>query len=333
MLAKRLRNKRRPSAASGPDRHTVKLEIADRNERQPLSSAQQRLWFLQQLEPDSRAFHITSAVWLEGPIEKEILKKAFHHVTQRHEALRTTFHSENGIPFQCVTADPPESFTVKEDFILEVQPIVGEHHRGLFSLENGPLIRATLFVSRSEDQPRHLFAVTIHHIIADFGSINVLFQELRHAYESFQTGAQPSLPALPVQYIDYSLWERTWIHDEMRQGLLEYWQNQIKSAPHHLDFPTDYPRPRLSNENGRRFAFELPESHHADLQYICQSSGVTMFVLLQTAYAICLHQHSGQSDLVIGTVVANRSRSEFEKLIGFFANTLPLRFKFLSNSF
>ncbi|MEM7132270.1 MAG: amino acid adenylation domain-containing protein [Chloroflexota bacterium] len=289
----------------------------------PLSFAQQRLWFLDQLEPDSAFYNIPMLLRLTGQLELDALEQSLNYLIARHESLRTTFEAVNGEPIQ-VIHDP-------DPFTLTVIPVADEReaqHRGQveattpFNLSDGPLMRMQLLQIATED---HLLLLTLHHIISDGWSMGVLIEELTHVYQAFVAGQEPTLPDLPIQYADFAIWQRTYLSGERMEDQLSYWREQLDGAPALLELPTDRPRPPAQSYQGAHYIFTLDAGLTAQLNQLAQAHDATLFMVLLAAFNILLARYSGQEDIVVGSPIANRTRTEIEGLIGFFVNTLVLR--------
>ncbi|HEU4511158.1 MAG TPA: condensation domain-containing protein, partial [Pyrinomonadaceae bacterium] len=289
----------------------------------PLSFAQQRMWFLDQLEPNHAAYHLAGAIRIDGPLQVGILEKAFNQVVQRHEILRTTFSSANDEPVQIIAPELVISLPLldlqnvpESDRDAEVSRVATEWAQRPFALSEGPLLRAQL-VRLSEEE--HLLLLTLHHIIADGWSVGILIREL----SSFYQGEE--LEELSIQYGDYAVWQRAWLQGEKLAEELGYWREQLAGAPAVLSLPTDHVRPAVQSFRGGRERLELPAELLRELQQLSQEQGATLFMTLLGAFQVLLWRLSGQRDVVVGTPIANRQRRELEGLIGFFANTLVLR--------
>ncbi|WP_284334471.1 condensation domain-containing protein, partial [Dyella flagellata] len=293
----------------------------------PLSFAQQRLWFLAQLEGVSEAYHLSFGLTLEGELDLDALRRALDTVIARHEALRTTFVEVEGVPVQCIAA---EGRFALEEQDLRGQPEAGRLARRLarqearrpFDLRKGPLIRGLLL---RLDEQRYGLRVTMHHIVTDGWSLGVLVEELGALYRAFQQGRPDPLPALPIQYADYAVWQRHWLAEEGLQQQEAYWTAALAGAPVLLSLPTDRPRPVQQSYAGGFVPWSCPAALTEGLKGLAQRHGLTLHMLLLGAWAVLLSRLSGQTDIVIGTPVANRRRLETEPLIGFFVNTLAIR--------
>ncbi|WP_172666620.1 non-ribosomal peptide synthetase [Actinoplanes missouriensis] len=270
-----------------------------------LSFAQQRMWFLHQLEPGSASYHVPALVRLRGRLDVDRLRAALVSVTARHEVLRTVFAEVDGRPVQVVRADPVVDFGLGElDF---TRP---------FDLERGPLTRWSL--TRTGDD-EFLLSLVMHHIVSDGWSIGVLLQEVQAAY------AGRSLPELPVQYADFAVWQRQWLESGVLDEQLAYWKTRLAGAAPILDLPTDFPRPAIASYQGAHLHADIDETTTTALTALAQRHDATLFMVLQAVYAAVLARRSGQHDIVVGVPVANRTRTEVENLIGFFVNTLAIR--------
>lgn len=294
----------------------------------PLSSSQERLWFLEQLFPGTPTFHITEAFQLEGSLDVLALEKCLNEITRRHEVLRTNFARKNGQPIQIISSSLTIDLPVvdlrkipKDERKAYALQLAHQEMSRRFDLSSGPLLRAKLL--RLEIDEYYLLVV-IHHIVSDGWSSRVFIGEMVALYEAFSKGHPSPLPELPIQYADYSLWEKRWLQSDRLQLQLEYWKKQLADLPV-LELPTDRPRPRVQTFRGAIKLFELPAEVSAALSSLSLQGGATLFMTLAAAYAALLHRWTGQQDIPIGTPVANRNHPHTEDLIGFFVNTLVLR--------
>jgi len=295
----------------------------------PLSWAQQRLWFINQLEGAGVAYHIPGALRLIGTLDKAALQAAFDQIVTRHEVLRTTFKSIDGAPLQ-VIADhstfTPAFFDLGNFYLetreAEVDRLIAEVAHAPFDLVTGPLIRGCL-IRLSENE--HVLGGAMHHIISDGWSIGILIKEFTALYTAFCEGHATPLPPLAIQYADYALWQQHWLSGKALEDQINYWTQHLLGAPTLLELPADHPRPQIQSYAGNCVNLTLDASLCADLKSMTQQHGVTLFMLLYTAWAILLARLSGQDEVVIGTAIAGRQRTELESLIGFFVNTLALR--------
>ena len=301
----------------------------EREEPLPLSFAQQRLWFLAQLEGVSQAYHISWRAHLEGKLDRRALRRALDRIVARHEALRTTFISDGGGVAQRVAAIEDSRFQLvehdlrrQEDGRIELDYLMEQEARAAFDLQAGPLIRARLIQLRDDE---HTLLITMHHIVSDGWSMYVFLNELSVLYRAFLRGEVDPLPELVLQYADYSVWQRKWMEGDILRRQAEYWRGTLAGAPMWLGLPTDHPRPAQQNYAGALTRVELDEDLTAGLKELSKRRGTTLFMTLLGGWAALLARLSGQQDIVIGTPAANRKRIEIEELIGFFVNPLALR--------
>ncbi|HEY0171322.1 MAG TPA: amino acid adenylation domain-containing protein [Pyrinomonadaceae bacterium] len=294
----------------------------------PLSFAQQRLWFLEQLEPDG-PYKVPAAFRLRGRLNVAALEQSVNEVIGRHEVLRTTFAEVEGRPAQVVAPRLTLSIPVEDLSRLteaeraeSVRRTAAHLGRRPFDLGRGPLVGVAL-VRLTEDE--HLFWFLMHHIVSDGWSIGVLVNELSAAYEAFDAGRRPELPELPVQYADFAVWQRGWLRGEALARQIKYWKERLGGNPPALELPTDRPRPPVQSYRGALLTRLVEPGLTALLKELARREGVTPYMLLLAVFKTLLRRHAGQEDIVVGTPVANRNRTELEPLIGFFVNTLVLR--------
>ena len=294
----------------------------------PLSFAQQRLWFLHQLEPDSAVYNCPAAVRFTGALNLAALAQSFNQVVRRHEVLRTRFGAREGSPVQIIASSLQVPLPIIDLSSLPAGRVEGEigrlaqleAQRG-FDLSQDELLRTkVLRVSATE----HVVVVTMHHIVSDGWSIGVLVKEVAALYEAYAQGSAPALEPPVVQYADYAHWEREWLQGEVLAEQLAYWKEQLAEAPV-LELPADRPRPPVPSYHGAYESFELDQELSAALQELSRGLDATLFMTLLAAWQALLHRYSGQSDIVVGTPIANRPQAETEDLIGFFVNMLALR--------
>ncbi|HET8773600.1 MAG TPA: amino acid adenylation domain-containing protein, partial [Thermoanaerobaculia bacterium] len=306
---------------------------ADRGRPLPLSLAQQRLWFLDQLDKAaSAAYHMPAALRLTGDLDEAALQATLDRVVARHEVLRTRFVAQDGVPYQeiapadCGFALRREDLTAlpAEEREALVASLAAEEAAAPFDLENGPLVRGRLLQLAAGE---HVLLITQHHIVSDGWSINVMVREVAALYSAFRRGESDPLPALEIQYADYGQWQRERLAGEALARQTGFWKEHLTGAPALLRLPLDRPRPAVQSHTGDRVPFLLPAELAADLRAFSQRHGVTLFMTLLSAWGLLLSRLSGQQDVVIGTPVANRPRRELESLIGFFVNTLALRLR------
>jgi amino acid adenylation domain-containing protein len=299
----------------------------------PLSFAQERLWFLQQLEPESEAYVEPNAVRLFGHMNVEALEQSLNQIVQRHEILRTTFVSMQGIPRQVIAPSLHLPLPVIDLMDLPADQRTAEMYRLLdeashvsFDLSRGPLVY--FFLLRLA-QNEHILLTTQHHIISDRTSGSAFYREFIQLYQAYSNTADhdllSSLPQLSMQYADYALWQREWLQGEVLEKHLNYWSQQLAGAPPLLELPTDFPRPARASYRGAQYFFDFPMDLLQSLTTLSAQEGVTLFMTLLAAFQTLLMRYSGQTDLVVGTPVAGRNRVEHETLIGLFINTLVLR--------
>ncbi|HEX2254146.1 MAG TPA: amino acid adenylation domain-containing protein [Thermoanaerobaculia bacterium] len=303
-----------------------------RRGRLPLSFAQQRLWFLQQLDPQSCAFNVPRALRLRGPLGATgaaALERALTEIVRRHEALRTSLREAGGEPFQVVEPARPVPLpridlgSVPEPVAAaESERLLRRWGRRAFDLAAGRLLRAALV---HRDPAEHLLLFDIHHVVSDAWSMGVLTQELAVLYAAFSRGEPSPLPALPVQYADYAAWQRRWLTGDVLEGHLAYWRRRLATPPPELQLPFARPRPERPSYGGAQHSFRLTAELTRALRDLGRAEGATLFMVLAAAFKALLHRYTGVEDVAIGTDVANRNRVETERLIGFFVNVLVLR--------
>ena len=293
----------------------------------PVSFAQQRLWFLDQLEPGNPFYNDAAAVRLSGALDLAAFQQSLAAVVRRHEALRTTFAAQDGDPVQVIAPAGPVAIALIDLRALppgEREPtllaLAGQERLRSFDLSRGPLLRVSVL---RLDATEHVLFLTLHHIIADAWSMGILIRELATLYDAYAAHTPSPLPALPIQYADFAVWQR-----ERLQGTLEaqlaYWRRQLTGAPT-LQLPTDRVRPATQSFLGATHMLTLPRSLADALTELSRQAGVTLFMTLLATFQLLLACYSGQDDIVVGTNVANRNQTETEGLIGFFVNMLVLR--------
>ncbi|WP_161625815.1 condensation domain-containing protein, partial [Singulisphaera acidiphila] len=294
----------------------------------PASFAQQRLWFLDQLEPGSPLYNIPLAIQIDGPLDSIALHQALDEIVRRHQALRTTFRAQDGRPiqvFEPVVALPLTQIDLSSWPLdrrqAEVAQRIDAEAKRPFDLTHGPLIHADLL---RLEPTRHVLLLTMHHIISDGWSLGVLIQEAGALYDAFAHGRPSPLPALPIQYADYALWQRQWLQGQNLNSPLDYWTQQLAGVTP-LEIPTDRPRPPALSYRGGERSTVLAMSLLDELRNLGRQEGATLFMTLTAAFQTLLHRVSGQNDITVGSPVAGRTRPETEGLIGFFLNTLVLR--------
>jgi len=288
----------------------------------PASFGQQRLWFLDQLEPGSSAYNITFAVRLTGTLNETALQNSLNDLVARHETLRTTFATENDEPVQVIAGQADIRLRVTTADEANLSHLLVQLSNQSFDLTNGPLLKVHL-IRRSSDAAVLFF--NIHHIVADAWSLGILYGELTQLYDQHCGGNAAALDELAIQYGDFAEWQQEWMRSEQVQEQLRYWQEQLTDAPTLLELPTDFARPRVQTHNGSTLSRTLSPGFAHGLRQLAQSQQCTLFILLLTAYNSLLSRYSGNTDIVVGTPIAGRSRRELEPLIGFFVNTLAMR--------
>jgi amino acid adenylation domain-containing protein len=302
--------------------------VAGQPQSFPLSFAQQRLWFLHQLQPNSPAYHIPAAVRLHGRLDVEALRCSLVEIIRRHEVLRTTLAVGEGGPVQVVSPAPELPWKMhdlrglpEEERAAEVRRRAAEETQKTFDLAHGPPLRFTLLRLGEAD---HVALLTLHHVAADGWSMGVLLRELQVLYGAFTAGRPSPLPDLRAQYADFAVWQRNWLRGQVLENQLAYWRKQLAGVPV-LQLPTDYPRPPLFSFEAARCTFTLPRPLADAMRILGRRDGATLFMTLLAAFQALLQRYSGQEDFALGSPIAARNRKEVEGLIGFFANTLVLR--------
>ncbi|RJG36973.1 condensation domain-containing protein, partial [Motilimonas pumila] len=295
-----------------------------------LSYSQQRLWLLDQIDGGSAHYNMPAALKLSGKLDVVALNQAFTTILSRHESLRTVFAADDaGTPFQLIT--PAAEFAVEIDDLSQVEPgpqqlAIAERvtiEAGkLFDLGNDLMLRAQL-LKLAENE--HMLLVTMHHIASDGWSMAILINEFKALYSAYVQGLSNPLPALEVQYADYAHWQRNWLQGEVLDSQLGYWEKQLSGLPEAHNLPLDYARPKLQSFVGRTYSSQLDKDTSQALNTLCQAQGATLFMGLHAAFSTLLSRYSNETDIVVGSPIANREQTEVAELIGFFVNTLVLR--------
>ncbi|WP_437305951.1 amino acid adenylation domain-containing protein [Sorangium sp. So ce388] len=295
----------------------------------PLSFAQQRLWFLSQLEPDSAGYNMTAAVRVEGALDVALLRESLAALVRRHESLRTTFGVASGEPVQVIDPEGAPAFEVVDlsaapaaEQGASVQRLAEGRAERPFDLGRGPLLRVTAIQLREDEL---VLVVVVHHIVADGWTMNVLVAELAELYAAARAARPPALRPLPVQYADFAVWQRRWMQGPVREALLGAWRERLSGHPKALDLRPDHPRPAAASHRGARHTIAVDRALSEALRALGRREGATLFMTLLAAFKVVLLGRTGQSDLLVGTDVAGRNRAEIEGLIGFFVNLLVLR--------
>ncbi|APR84357.1 Malonyl CoA-acyl carrier protein transacylase [Minicystis rosea] len=313
------------------DRGTVAPPIVPvpRDRPLPLSFSQERLWFLDQLDPGSAAYNVPIGMRLTGPLDPTALENALHALVRRHEVLRTTFATVSGKPVQVIHEEMPLHLaTVDLTPLPEAERESVAHHeaeieaRRPFDLAVGPLFRARLFRISARD---HVVLLTLHHIVSDAWTRGILSHEIAALYDAAVRGEPHALPDLPVQYADYAVWQRSFLSGAVEERLLDHWRAQLAGAPAAIELPTDRPRAPVPSGRGARHVVDLPSALARALADLGRRENATLFMTALAAFYVLLQRHTHQDDISVGTPVANRTRAETEGLLGFFVNTLVLR--------
>jgi amino acid adenylation domain-containing protein len=295
----------------------------------PLSFSQQRLWFLDQLEPGNPFYNMSRPISFHGSLDVRALAQSLKEIIRRHEALRTTFAIENGEPVQVIA--PAQEFELSSRDLSgmaaaqqeeQVRQLIAAEAAVPFDLGKGPLVRSSLLrLGESE----HVLLLTMHHIVCDGWSLGILFRELSVLYEAYRQGEASPLAELAVQYADYALWQREWLQGAVLEQQLKYWREQLAGMAGVLELPSDRVRPAVQSYRGARQKVSLTRELTRELKQLSQQAGVTMYMTLLAGFTALLSRYSGQEEIVVGSPNANRTRAEVEGLIGFFVNTLVLR--------
>ncbi|GAA6614730.1 condensation domain-containing protein [Scytonema sp. NUACC26] len=304
-----------------------KLEPIPRNKHLPLCLAQERLWFLEQLEPGNPFYNVPVAIQLTGKLNAPTLEQSLNEVIKGHETLQTSFEVVEGYPVQVIHPPldiklPIIDFTTIQNPVSQVEDFILEETQYPFNLSQAPLLRAKLL--RLQEN-KHLLLLTMHHMITDGWSIGILLRELAVIYEAFLQGQSSPLSKLPIQYADFAYWQRQWLQGEVLKTQLDYWKQQLSGNISVLQLPTDRPRPPIQTFAGKKQVFILPKYLIEGLKDLSQQEGVTFFMALLTVFKTLLHCYTKQEDILVGSPVAGRNHVETQGLIGFFINTLVLR--------
>ncbi|MGB6648698.1 MAG: amino acid adenylation domain-containing protein, partial [Bacteroidota bacterium] len=326
LLTMRLRKKRETTARlEGIPRRT---ELSS----YPLSSAQERLWFLNQMEPESPSYNVPAAIRLKGHLDVPALERSLISIAERHEVLRASFPSVDGEPVQIVSP--------ALDLKLEVQDIshlsgneqtdeaagrASAEARKPFDLSASPLLRTQLLRLQPDD---HVLLLTVHHIVFDGWSTDIFLREISQGYEEAARGGPISLQSPTIQYADFAAWQRQWLDGEVLERQLGYWKKKLGGGSYHLDLPTDRPRPHVLGDRGARYSFTLSEDLSGELRALSTRNDATAFITLLAAFQLLLHRYASRDDIRVGAPVSNRTRAEIEGLVGFFVNTLVMKADF-----
>ncbi|MDF2399902.1 amino acid adenylation domain-containing protein, partial [Pseudomonas sp. 3MA1] len=298
------------------------MQAVGREQPLPLSYAQERQWFLWQLDPQSAAYHVPSVLRLKGRLDQAALQRAFDTLIARHESLRTHLQQEGQQAIQVIVPPTGASISLSEVQEAQLQDRVEAEIARPFDLCQGPLMRVSL-LRLAEDE--HVLVLVQHHIVSDGWSMQVMVDELVQLYTAYSQGQELQLPTMALQYADYALWQRNWMEAGERDRQLDYWRELLGGEQPVLELPLDHPRPALQNHRGARLEVPLAASLVAGLKALAKAQGVTPFMLLLASFQILLYRYSGQSDIRVGVPIANRNRVETERLIGFFVNTQVMK--------
>ena len=291
----------------------------------PLSFAQQRIWFINKLEPNSPAYNIAIAIRIKGQLNEVALAQSLKEIIRRHKVLRTSFKALNGEPVQVILEREAEDrgrYFPLPNSESEIQSFLVQEGQQPFDLAEVGLFRTKLL---RLDAQESILIITIHHIIFDGWSAGVLIREVAALYKAFLTGEPSPLPELTIQYVDYAYWQREWLKGEILESQLAYWKQQLGGNLPVLNLPTDYPRPTVSTFRGARQTLVLPEVLRGEIKELSQQEGVTLFMILLAAFKTLLFRYTHQDDILVGSPIANRNLAEIQGIIGFFVNTLVLR--------
>ncbi len=295
----------------------------------PLSFSQQRLWLFLQLDPDNISYNVPEALLLKGQLNVPALAQSFSEIVRRHEILRTIFQVVSGEPVQVIAAPQPIALEVIDLTPLPwperqktAQQLINKEAVRPFDLARGPLLRVKLL--KLEDA-EHALLMTLHHIVSDGWSSSLMVHELTTLYKAFSFGQNSPLPELPIQYADFAMWQRDWLSGEVLEEQLSYWRKKLSGALPVLELPADRLRPAIQRYQGATEGLDLPETLSRKLKDLSNDQGATLFMTLLAAFKVLVYRYTGQTDICVGMPIANRNRSETEKLIGFFLNNLVLR--------
>ncbi len=315
--------------AEAPGQQQPSLRAAPRKGNLPLSFAQERLWFLDQLEPGSAVYNIPIGLRLQGELNVPVLKRSLDEILRRHESLRTRFEVVEGRPVQVI--QPVASLEMplvdlrglpEPEREAEARRLCMKEAQRPFDLRHDLMQRVTLLRLGERE---HVFLLTLHHIASDGWSVGVLLRELATGYEAFVNGKPSPLPDLPIQYADFAVWQRAWLQGEVSEKQLSYWKKQLEGAPGSLQLPMDRPRPATQSYRGALMSWKLPKPLSVALGELSRREGATLFMTLLAAFQTLLHRYTSSDDIPVGSPIAGRNRTEIEPLIGFFVNTLVMR--------
>jgi amino acid adenylation domain-containing protein len=309
--------------ASDQEKRRVAIPQVSRDGELPPSHAQEQLWFLHELLPSSSAYNVAARIDIPGPVDRDVLQRSFDAVMARHDALRTTFRSVEGVPQAAVGLPQPFELSFEQVREADVAAVAEREAALPFDIAVGPLLRARLL---GLGERRHVLVLTMHHIVTDGWSFRVLLRDLGLIYQALERGEPIPLADLPIQYQDYAQWQRDRLRGADFDAHLDFWRDDLAGAPP-LELDTDRPRPKTPTFRGARTQFALGSERADALRGLCRAENVTVSVPLLAAFAAVLARYSGQDDVVVGTLTANRTRVETEDLVGLFVNALPLRIR------
>ena len=327
-LFEKLREKQRQAAARPPQPPAIPRRSGATGEGDwPLSLDQERFWFMEQLYPGGAGLNIGAATRMRGPLAVPVVAAALDEIVRRHAAWRTTFPLTEGGPVQRVATLRRQRLAVVDLAGLpearrepEALHLVGEETAAPFDLQQGPLVRSSLLRLAPQD---HLCLLTIHHLVTDWISFQIVWSELATWLDAFAAGRPASLPELPVQYSDFAIWQREWLQGEVLDGLVSWWRERLAGFPLALELPTDRPRPPVARMRGGQLPASLPSGLSERLRARARGEGATLFMTVLAAVAALLHRHSGQEKLILGANNANRNRPEIEPVLGCFLTQAP----------
>jgi amino acid adenylation domain-containing protein len=311
------------------DATAVSIQPVLRDKALPLSFSQQRLWFLDRIEPNSSSYNINGAFRIQGDLNQQILQQSLDALVAHHEVLRTNYPTEHGNPIQVIAApsaveleiiDLQQYTGAEQDLQIQQCLDTAAHHRS-FNLASDLMIRACLLELAPTDR---ILLVVMHHIATDGWSMGIFWEQLGQVYTALAEGKPNPLTPLQIQYADYAVWQREWLSSDVLAQQLDYWKQQLATVNPILELPTDRPRPAIGTYTGAIASIDLSPQLTTDLKALCQQQGTTLFMTLLAAFEILISRHSGQSDFIIASPIAGRTRTEVEGLIGFFLNTLLL---------
>ena len=308
---------------------SLPIQPVSRNQELPLSFAQQRLWFLDRLEPNSPFYNIAVAVRLSGDLKIQVLQQALDAIVAHHEILRTNYTTENGNPIQVINAPQSVELQIIDlqqygeiEQETQIQKLLQQESQRPFNLASDMMLRGCLLQLAARE---HVLLLVMHHIASDAWSMGILWEQLTQLYQAFLDDKPHPLEKLPIQYADYALWQREWLTGEVLDKQLNYWKQQLAGANPVLELPTDRPRPAVQTYRGASQSVVIPKTLTQSLKQLSRQEGVTLYITLLAAFQTLLYRYIQQEDIIVGSPIAGRNRAELEGLIGFFVNTLVLR--------